>query len=84
MAARSDMAEGAGSTFGKYFLLKKLAVGGMGEIFLAKLKGPVGFEKLLVLKRILAHHVENQEFVDMFFAEARVAAGLSHSHVVQL
>ncbi|MEE8410275.1 MAG: protein kinase [Myxococcota bacterium] len=78
------MASGEGSTFGKYFLLKKLALGGMGEIFLAKLKGPVGFEKLLVIKRILAHHIENQEFVDMFFAEARVAAKLSHSNVVQI
>jgi serine/threonine protein kinase len=73
-----------GVTFGKYFLLKKIATGGMGEIFLAKLKGPVGFEKLLVIKRILAHHVENREFVDMFFAEARVAAQLNHANIVQI
>lgn len=78
------MAGDEGSVFGKYFLLKKLASGGMGEIYLAKLKGPVGFEKLLVLKRILQHHLENQEFVDMFFAEARVAAQLSHSNIVQI
>ncbi|MFC1610674.1 serine/threonine protein kinase [Myxococcota bacterium] len=78
------MAGGEGSVFGKYFLLKKIASGGMGEIYLAKLKGPVGFEKLLVIKRILQHHLENQEFVDMFFAEARVAAQLTHSNVVQI
>lgn len=78
------MAGGEGSTFGKYFLLRQLALGGMGEIFLAKLEGPVGFEKLLVIKRILQHHVANQEFIDMFFAEARVAAKLSHSNIVQI
>ena len=77
-------AGGEGSTFGKYFLLKKIASGGMGEIFLAKLRGPVGFEKLLVIKRILAQHVENDEFVDMFFAEARIAAQLSHANIVQI
>ncbi len=73
-----------GSAFGKYFLLKKLATGGMGEIFLAKLAGPVGFEKLLVIKRILAEHAQNQAFLDMFFAEARVAATLSHANIVQV
>jgi serine/threonine protein kinase len=75
---------GEGSTFGKYYLLKRIATGGMGEIFLAKLRGPVGFEKLLVIKRILAQHVGDPEFVDMFFAEARVAAQLSHSNIVQI
>jgi serine/threonine protein kinase len=78
------MSAGEGSTFGKYFLLKKIASGGMGEIFLAKLRGPVGFEKLLCVKRILAQHVENQEFLDMFYAEARIAAQLSHNNVVQI
>ena len=43
------MKGGEGSPFGKYFLLKRIATGGMGEIFLAKLKGPEGFEKLLVV-----------------------------------
>jgi serine/threonine protein kinase len=80
----NDMTGGEGTVFGKYFLLKKIATGGMGEIFLAKLKGPVGFEKVLVVKRILHHHLENQEFVDMFFAEARVAASLTHSNIVQI
>jgi len=80
----SIMSGGEGTTFGKYLLLKKIAAGGMGEIFLAKLKGPVGFEKLLVIKRILAQHCENQDFVDMFFAEARVAAQLSNSNIVQI
>jgi eukaryotic-like serine/threonine-protein kinase len=71
-------------TFGKYRLLKKIAVGGMGEIFLAKITGPVGFEKHLVIKRVLEHHVENEQLLDMFFSEARVAAQLQHSNVVQI
>jgi serine/threonine protein kinase len=80
----STMAQGEGSTFGKYILLKRLAIGGMGEIYLAKLTGPEGFEKMLVIKRMLSHHTENQRYVDMFFAEARVAAQLNHSSIVQI
>ena len=49
------MASGEGSAFGKYFLIKKIAAGGMGEIFLAKLKGPVGFEKILLLYNPLTY-----------------------------
>ncbi|MBT6492326.1 MAG: serine/threonine protein kinase, partial [Deltaproteobacteria bacterium] len=78
------MAQAEGSTFGKYILLKRLAIGGMGEIYLAKLTGPEGFEKMLVIKRMLSHHTENQRYVDMFFAEARVAAQLNHSSIVQI
>lgn len=78
------MAGGEGTEFGKYYLVKRIASGGMGEIFLAKLRGPVGFEKLLVIKRILQQHLENQDYVDMFFAEARVAAQLSHANIVQI
>ena len=75
---------GVGTKFGEYILLKKIAAGGMGEIFLAKQTGPTGFEKILVIKRILQHHLENEQYVDMFRSEARVAAMLSHSNVVQV
>jgi len=80
----SDQQAGVGTRFGKFLLLKKLASGGMGEIFLAKQSGPVGFEKILVIKRILQHHLDNKQYVDMFFSEARIAAMLSHSNVVQV
>lgn len=80
----SDQQSGVGTRFGKFLLLKKLASGGMGEIFLAKQSGPVGFEKILVIKRILQHHLDNKQYVDMFFSEARIAAMLSHSNVVQV
>jgi serine/threonine protein kinase len=65
-----------GSYFGKYFLLKKLAAGGMGEVFLAKQQGPAGFEKILILKKVLPHLTENKEFVELFLGEARLAARL--------
>ncbi len=70
--------------FGRYQLLRKLATGGMGEIFLARQKGAGGFEKLLVVKRVLPHLAEDQEFVDMFFDEARIAAALNHPNIAQI
>ncbi len=71
-------------TLGKYQLVKKLAVGGMGEVWLARQKGPVGFEKLVVVKTLLKHLREDQEFVNMFFDEARIAAVLNHPNIAQI
>ena len=68
----------------KYALLKKLASGGMAEVFLAKQIGLDGFEKLVVLKRILPHLAEDEEFVQMFLDEARTAADLRHPNVVNV
>ncbi|HLL00631.1 MAG TPA: serine/threonine-protein kinase [Myxococcaceae bacterium] len=70
--------------FGKYLLLKRLAVGGMAEIWLAKQLGVQGFEKLVVVKRILDQYVSEREFVQMFLDEARLAATLNHPNVVQI
>jgi serine/threonine protein kinase len=72
------------STFGKYTLLRKIASGGMGEIFLAKQAGPSGFEKLLVIKRILSHHLEKADYLDMFLSEAKLVARLSHQNIIQI
>ncbi|MFH1811176.1 MAG: protein kinase [Pseudomonadota bacterium] len=73
--------------FGKYELLKKVGSGGMGELYLARLSGIEGFEKLLVIKRILPQLIEADRaatFVDMFLEEARLAARLSHPNIVQI
>ncbi len=70
--------------FGKYTILKKIATGGMGEIFLAKLKREDGFEKELILKRLLPHLSENDNFIEMFHNEARLTAQLSHQNIVQI
>lgn len=69
---------------GKYTLLKKLATGGMAEVFLARAAGPMGFEKTLVVKRILPHLVDDAAFVQMFLGEAKLAAHLDHPNVVQI
>ncbi|MCP3141305.1 protein kinase domain-containing protein [Pyxidicoccus xibeiensis] len=69
---------------GKYQLVRKLASGGMAEVFLAKAAGPMGFEKTLVLKRILPHLAEDPAFVEMFLGEAKLAAQLEHPNIVQI
>jgi serine/threonine protein kinase len=56
----------------------------MAEVFLAKAEGLMGFEKTLVLKRILPHLAEDPGFVEMFLSEARLAARLNHPHIVQI
>src|SRR5215207_10258887 len=72
------------NTFGKYTLVAKLATGGMAEIFLARLHGDGGFEKLVCIKRILPHLAKDPQFVAMFLDEARVAARISHANVCQV
>ncbi len=72
-----------GIPFGRYVLLKKIAAGGMGQVFLAKTDDQ-GFEKLVVLKRILPHLVEDEEFFTMFLDEARLAARLNHPNIAQI
>jgi serine/threonine-protein kinase len=69
---------------GKYELLSRLAVGGMAEVYLARAAGPMGFEKTLVLKRILPHLAEDPSFVEMFLAEAKLVARLNHPNIVQI
>ncbi len=71
-------------SFGRYQLVKKLASGGMAEIYLARQQGLEGFEKLLVIKRILPHLAEDEEFIQMFLDEARIAARLNHPNIVQI
>jgi len=74
----------AGQQLGKYKLVKKLAVGGMAEIWLAEQIGPAGFNKQLVIKCILPHLANDQKFVEMFLDEARLAANLEHPNIVRI
>jgi len=78
------MAEHAPLVYGKYQLLELLARGGMAEVFKAKSHGVEGFEKVLVIKRILADLGKNPEFVEMFINEAKIAVTLSHANIVQV
>ncbi|HTP40797.1 MAG TPA: protein kinase [Nitrospiria bacterium] len=74
----------APARFGKYLLMDRLAAGGMAELFLAKQIGLKGFEKVVAIKRILPALTQDQEFVGMFINEAKLAALLSHQHIVQI
>ncbi|MAQ14481.1 MAG: hypothetical protein CMN30_06755 [Sandaracinus sp.] len=70
--------------FGKYTLLRRLAVGGMAELYLALQKSVAGFEKLIVVKRILPNLATDRTFVEMLLAEARIAATLTHPNIAQV
>ncbi|MDQ3263022.1 MAG: protein kinase [Myxococcota bacterium] len=70
--------------YGKYVLVRKLAEGGMAEIFLAKQVGAEGFERNVVIKRMLQNLSHVPDFVGMFLDEARLAAQLSHQNIVQI
>src|SRR5689334_10387522 len=68
-------------SFGKYQLLRKLATGGMAEVWLARQTGIEGFQRQLVIKRILPHLAEDAEFVQMFLNEAKISAKFSHPNI---
>ena len=80
----ADSTNLAPQRFGRYVLLDRLGWGGMAEIFLALAQGEGGFEKYLVIKRILPHLASDPQFVKMFLREAKLAALLQHANIVQI
>jgi len=69
---------------GRYELIHRLGHGGMATVYLGRATGRAGFEKLVAVKVIHPHLGREAEFVDMFLDEARIAARLTHPHVVQI
>src|SRR4051812_12602612 len=69
---------------GRYHVVSKIAHGGMAEIFLALQKGEQGFQKPVVLKRILPALAADPRFVRMFVDEAHIASALNHGNLVQV
>ena len=69
---------------GRYTIIKKIAEGGMAEIFLAKQHGSEGFEKLVILKRILTAFFADEQFRNMLVDEAHISMGLSHNNIAQI
>ena len=67
-----------------YRLIRKLAAGGMAEVFLAKVMGAEGFEKPVAVKRILPSMAQDREFVELFLREAKLTVCLQHANVVQV
>jgi eukaryotic-like serine/threonine-protein kinase len=74
----------AGTQIGKYVVQRKLAEGGMAEIFLASSFGPEGFEKQVIIKRIRPAFADDASFIDMFVSEARLVSRLNHANIVQI
>src|SRR6267154_1781320 len=72
-----------GKRLGKFEILALLALGGTAEIYLARIDGAAGFEKYVVVKCLHDHLADDTEFVKMFLDEARLAAHLDHSNIVQ-
>ncbi|MGZ3429812.1 MAG: serine/threonine-protein kinase, partial [Polyangia bacterium] len=68
--------------FGRYELLRRIGRGGMAEVFLARYAGPQGFEKRLVIKRVLPAFSSDRRFLRLFFEEARTHVSLSHGNLV--
>ena len=69
---------------GPYVLKKKIAQGGMAELYIADYIREDGFKRTVAIKKILPHLVENKDFVAMFIREARLAAMLQHPNIVQI
>ncbi len=70
--------------FGKYRVLRKIASGGMSEVYLCLLPGEGGFRKRVALKVAHPRHADDSRFRDLFIREARLAASLSHPNLIQV
>src|SRR5512136_741372 len=85
-STRTKESERPAGTFflGRYRVVDEIGVGGMASVHLARMDGPGGFQKWVAIKRIHPHLVEDDQFVDMFLDEARIAAGINHANVAQV
>ena len=79
-----DSPTAAGQLFGHYTLLERIAVGGMAEVWKARMDGVAGFQKTVAIKKILPHLTENEQFQRMFVDEARLAAELNHPNITHI
>ncbi|HEX5659620.1 MAG TPA: protein kinase [Polyangiales bacterium] len=69
---------------GRYRIVRELAKGGMGVVYLARAEGAVGFVKPYVIKLVLPEHADNQRFIQMFVREANILSNLRHPGVVSV
>jgi eukaryotic-like serine/threonine-protein kinase len=76
--------DGEGERLDRFELIAELASGGMATVFLARLSGVAGFQRLVAIKRLHPHLAREAEFVEMFLDEARLAARIHHPNVVPI
>jgi hypothetical protein len=70
--------------FGSYILLDRIASGGMADVYRAKASGAEDFQRLVAIKCMRPDLGDDKQFVPMFIDEAKLAAQLSHSNIVQI
>jgi serine/threonine protein kinase len=70
--------------YGRYEIVERIAAGGMGEVYLARSLGAAGFQRFVVIKKILPHLVEQMQFVDGLIREAKLLVMLDHPNIVQV
>jgi serine/threonine protein kinase len=67
-----------------YVLGRRIARGGMAEIYLGIAVGEAAFQKIVAVKRILPHYAQDREFIEMFRDEAHICKRLQHNNIVQV
>src|SRR5215468_851902 len=73
-----------GSVLGRYELVLRIASGGMGEIWAARLRGSRGFQKVVAVKTLIPELSQDPDFEQMFLDEASLAARIKHPNVVEV
>jgi eukaryotic-like serine/threonine-protein kinase len=73
-----------GTSFGRYIVKRKIAEGGMAEIYLATAMGAEGFSKEVVIKAVRSFLAQDRQFVEMFLAEAKLGSRLNHANIVSI
>jgi serine/threonine-protein kinase len=84
MTTRIVAVEGEARKLDRFELIAELAVGGMASVYLARLSGVGGFQRFVAIKRLHPHLAREPEFIEMFIAEARLAARIHHPNVVPI
>jgi TonB family protein len=82
--ARPERAESTPGRFGQYEIMEKIAVGGMAEVYKARMSGVDGFQKIVAIKKILPHMASSEDFLTMFADEAKLAAQLNHPNIIHI
>src|SRR3954451_6167731 len=79
---RSTLRKSEHRRVGRYLICEEMASGGMASVHLGRLLGPVGFSKIVAIKRLHAEFATDPEFLAMFIDEARLASAINHPNVV--